>query len=641
MKYDKNSLIGFVLIFFVLIIFNTYFFPKPEMSNSQNVINDKEIATKETDDSNKRKDDKKTLLDSELDSSINQELKYKYGEFAKHTIGKEKIVALENEKIKLLLSSQGGRISSVIVKEGYIPGKTLKTYDQKELKLFDKDSSIFNLEIPLEGRLINTSELFFDIKEYEENRVGMILQVDQNSYIEFLYTLSLDANKGYLIDYDIKLEGLDYLVSRGKRINLQWQMKTPKTEKSAINQNRDTQIFYKEKETGDLEKLSNVKSKNEDLQYGLSWIAFKQQFFSSILINKNQNNFGKGGRLSSINFTDDYLKDTTTNYIKNFSLECDLGYNYQKNQELNFAFYFGPNHYNTLKEYSLIHSDNYQLKNDHDFEDIIPLGYIWFDTLVNKYIVIDLFNFLSKYISNYGLIILLLTLIIKLVLSPLSYKAYLSQAKMKVLKPEIDQITEKYKNKDPMKAQQETMSLYRKAGVNPMGGCLPMLFQFPILIAMFRFFPASFELRQESFLWADDLSSYDSILELGFSIPFYGDHVSLFTLLMTISTILYTRVNTQMATGQMAQMKWIMYLMPILFLGFFNNYASGLTYYYFLANMITYGQQFVMKRMIDEKALLAEIEANKKKPKKKSKFQKKLEELQKKQEQQMKQRKKK
>ena len=185
------------------------------------------------------------------------------------------------------------------------------------------------------------------------------------------------------------------------------------------------------------------------------------------------------------------------------------------------------------------------------------------------------------------------------------------------------------------------MSLYRKAGVNPMGGCLPMLFQFPILIAMFRFFPASFELRQESFLWADDLSSYDSILELGFSIPFYGDHVSLFTLLMTISTILYTRMNTQMATGQMAQMKWIMYLMPILFLGFFNNYASGLTYYYFLANMITYGQQFVMKRMIDEKALLAEIEANKKKPKKKSKFQKKLEELQKKQEQQMKQRKKK
>ena len=243
--------------------------------------------------------------------------------------------------------------------------------------------------------------------------------------------------------------------------------------------------------------------------------------------------------------------------------------------------------------------------------------------------------------SNYGLIILLLTIIIKLALSPFTYKAYLSQAKMKVLKPEIDKITEKHKKKDPMKSQQETMALYRKAGVNPMGGCLPMLVQFPILIAMFRFFPASIELRQKSFLWADDLSSYDSIMTLPWDIPFYGDHVSLFTLLMTISTIMYTRMNSQSMGGQMEQMKWIMYLMPIMFLGFFNNYAAALSYYYFLANIFTFSQQYFMKRFIDEDAILAQLEANKKKPAKpKSKFQKKLEEMQRKQEQQMKNRKK-
>ena len=231
-------------------------------------------------------------------------------------------------------------------------------------------------------------------------------------------------------------------------------------------------------------------------------------------------------------------------------------------------------------------------------------------------------------------------MIIKLGLSPFTYKAFLSQAKMKVLKPEIDNINEKNKGKDQMKIQQETMTLYRKAGVNPMGGCLPMLFQFPILIAMFQFFPASIELRQQSFLWADDLSSYDSIYNLGFSIPFYGDHVSLFTLLMTISTLFYTKMNSSMATGQMAQMKWMMYLMPIMFLGFFNNYAAGLTYYYFLANMFTMTQQYFMNRFIDEDVILAQLEANKKKPAKpKSKFQKKLEEMQKQQERKIKRKK--
>jgi YidC/Oxa1 family membrane protein insertase len=262
---------------------------------------------------------------------------------------------------------------------------------------------------------------------------------------------------------------------------------------------------------------------------------------------------------------------------------------------------------------------------------MIPLGWGIF-RWVNKYAVIPIFNWLDNSITNYGIIILIMTLIIKMVLAPFTLKAYKSQAKMKVLKPEIDKINEKHKDKDPMKAQQETMALYKKTGVNPLGGCIPMLLQMPILFALFRFFPASIELRQKSFLWADDLSSYDSVLNLPFEIPFYGDHVSLFTLLMTVSTILYTRMNSQMSGPQMAQMKWMMYLMPIMFLGFFNNYASGLSYYYFLANMVTFGQQFVMRKyFIDEAAILTQMENNKKKPVKKSKFQKRLEDMAKKQ----------
>jgi YidC/Oxa1 family membrane protein insertase len=378
-----------------------------------------------------------------------------------------------------------------------------------------------------------------------------------------------------------------------------------------------TGIQYQYSADKEVDYLSFTSDDEEKINARLNWVAFKQQFFSAIIIAKD--GFEKPTNLVS-------EKNEKSKYIKDLSAQFELPYLHKTNEQLNFQFYFGPNHYKTLKAYN------------SGFEELIPLGWGIFGW-VNQYIIINIFDFLSKYMSNYGLIILLLTIIIKLALSPFTYKAYLSQAKMKVLKPEIDKITEKHKKKDPMKSQQETMALYRKAGVNPMGGCLPMLFQFPILIAMFRFFPASIELRQKSFLWADDLSSYDSIMSLPWDIPFYGDHVSLFTLLMTVSTIMYTRMNSQSMGGQMEQMKWIMYLMPIMFLGFFNNYAAALSYYYFLANIFTFSQQYFMKRFIDEDALLAQLEANKKKPEKpKSKFQKKLENMQRKQEQQMKKR---
>ena len=600
-NYDKNSLTGFVLMFLILLVFNFYFLPtNEEISEKNDVIPKEEVFTK-----NNEIIDKKEQV-------TNEELEKKYGIFSKSADSEIQNYVLENEKIKVILSNKGGRISSVTIKEG--PNKKkYKTYNGEDLKIFNSDSSLFNLNFST-GISINTSELFFKPTQISDKEITLRLDVDSSHFIDFSYKL----NQDYLVDFDINLIGMNEIVPNELNfMNLQWQMKTPQTEKSKDNQDMYTGIYYQYfADKDDIDYLGYTTSDdNEKIKNKISWVAMQQQFFSSILVAKNGL---KNVELSS-------KKEEFSNYVKDLSAEFEIEYNHDPYEKVEFQFYFGPNHYKQLQSYN------------RNFEKIIPLGWGIFGW-VNKYIIINIFDFLSKYFTNYGLIILLLTIIIKLALSPFTYKAYLSQAKMKVLKPEIDKINEKHKSKDPMKAQQETMSFYRKAGVNPMGGCLPMLFQFPILIAMFRFFPASIELRSEAFLWADDLSAYDSILDLPFEIPFYGDHVSLFTLLMTISTLLYTRMNTQMASGQMAQMKWMMYLMPVMFLGFFNNYAAGLSYYYFLANMFTFSQMFLMKRFVNEGALLQEIEENKKKPRKKSKFQKRLEEMQKMQEQKMKQR---
>jgi YidC/Oxa1 family membrane protein insertase len=601
-KYDKNSLIGFVLMAVILIVFNTFFFPEipqeqaPVTAPTEAIITETQFT--ET-----------TVATPILSNSvISEELKTKYGIFASAAKGTDEFQIIENDKLKITVANKGGRIVSVILKE-------YQTFDSLALDLFDADSSRFNLQFTT-GHNINTADLYF-VAEQNSNTLSMKLKADDSHYVEYLYTLTED----YLIDFDIKFIGMESLIPSGiNYMNLEWQMKTPQTEKSKTNQDMYTGIQYQYSADNEGDYLSFTSTDEDKINARLNWVAFKQQFFSTIFIAKD--GFEKPTHLIS-------TKSEGSKFIKDLAAKFELPYQHKIDEQLSFQFFFGPNHYKTLKAY------------DKGFEELVPLGWGIFGW-VNQYIIINIFDFLSKYFSSYGIIILLLTLIIKIGLAPFTYKAFLSQAKMKVLKPEIDKINDKLKGKDPMKAQQETMGLYRKAGVNPMGGCLPMLFQFPILIAMFRFFPASIELRQESFLWADDLSSYDSIYELGFNIPFYGDHISLFTLLMTVSTLLYTRMNSSMATGQMAQMKWMMYLMPIMFLGFFNNYAAGLSYYYFLANMFTFTQQYFMKIMINEDEILAQLEANKKKPAKpKSKFQKKLEDMQKKQEQQIKGKKKK
>ena len=607
-NYDKNSLTGFVLMAIILIVFNFFFFPEPiEQEISENNI------------SNEVKEDRQVnqnIVTSNIKNNLtsnDENTQLKYGSLAHTANGEIDNYFLENEKLKISICNKGGRINSVIVKEGS-GGKKFSTYDNRELEIFNSDSSSFNLNFST-GISINSKDLFFKVVESSSKKITMRLEISSRNYVDFIYNLGNE----YLVDFDINLVGMNEIIPSSLNfMNLDWQMKTPQTEKSKTNQDMYTGIQYQYLIDKEVDYLSFTKTDEDQINSKISWVAFKQQFFSSILISKN--GFDKPTVLKS-------EKNENSDYIKDLSAKFELPFSHSRNETINFQFFFGPNHYKTLLSYG------------KGFEELVPLGWGIFGW-VNKYVIIEIFDFLSNYIKSYGIIILLLTLIIKLALSPFTYKAYLSQAKMKVLKPEIDKLSEKHKSKDPMKVQQETMGLYRKAGVNPMGGCLPMLFQFPILIAMFRFFPASIELRQESFLWADDLSSYDSIYNLGFEIPFYGDHVSLFTLLMTISTLLYTRMNSQMATGQMAQMKWMMYLMPVMFLGFFNNYAAGLSYYYFLANMFTFSQMYFMKKLVNEDAILTQLEANKKKPKKKSKFQKKLEDMQRKQEEQMRKRKK-
>lgn len=598
-KNDQSSLIGILLIG-ILIFTYPIFFPGNDIDNDKTIDNNQKIQ-EENITKNIEEESTKKVEEENDPKNIEKEV-------SEEKIIEEKEFILENNKIKLIISNYGGEITSARIKNFY----NYKDYDSKrknknhigkDIEIFNNKDSKFKI---IASRNINTDNKVFDVILHDKNKNILTLRKDysENSFIEYKYILKENTN---FLEFEINSSNI-------QDAKIIWDIATPLTEKSKINQQQYTGFYYQEDHSKDVDYTWD-NNEYENIGLNLSWVAFKQQFFSTIIIPENSFNSNTEMKVS-INDQKEYIKD--------LSLRTNLN-----NNKNNFEIYFGPNDYKSLKSYN------------SGYEEIIPLGWSiigW----VNKYIVINIFDILKNKagIQNIGLIILLLTLIIKFVLSPLTYKSYLSQAKMKVLKPEIDKINEKNKGKDPMKTQQETMGLYRKAGVNPLGGCLPMLIQFPILIAMFRFFPASIELRQEAFLWADDLSAYDSIADLPFNIPFYGSHVSLFTLLMTISTLLYTHMNMQMSSAQMPGMKWMMYLMPVMFLGFLNSYASSLSYYYFLANIFTFSQMYLMRKLVDDKAILAQLEANKKKPPKpKSRFQKKLEQMQRDQEKRMKKRK--
>ena len=512
----------------------------------------------------------------------------------------QKFFYLEDDERKIAISNFGGAPENICLKK-------YKTHSQNDLYLFDKQEFKYNISIPTMEGPIATNQLLFTQKSANKNKLVLESKLSEEQSILIAYQLK----ENFILSQQVSLIGFDNIVPRKQGyLTLKMGLQQPLLEQSAKNEREASRILFKYREN---ESIDYITKEDKTLQGEINWISFKQKFFNTTII--AHDNFIDDGSQIKIESPEN---ENNTDWVKKAEAEIYLSYDFNPKESYDMSFYMGPNHYQTLRKQSL------------NLEKMIPLGpsiISW----VNKLAVIPIFNFLSSFFNSFGVIILMLTIILKLVLSPLTFKSYVSMAKMRVLKPEIDAMKEKYGD-NMQKMQQEQMKLYKKAGASPFGGCLPLLIQMPILFAMFRFFPSSIELRQETLWWCKDLSTYDSILDLGFEIPFYGDHVSLFTLLMTISTLIYTRLNNSMS-GATGQMKVISYIMPIMFLGFFNNYPAALSFYYFLANMITFGQNALIKRFfVDENKIKKQIEANKKKvgPVKKSRFQKKIEEMAKK-----------
>ena len=520
------------------------------------------------------------------------------------------IVAIANNQVRIEFTTKGAQPYSVDVKD-------YRRYDSTALMLIPAGASELNFNI-YAGESLDTKDFVFDIAELNDTSVVMRLPFANGGYIQQKYTLGQDS---YMLRNELSFVGMDAIIPRKvSSMDLSWKADIPRLEKGYKNEKQYSRIDYYIDGDKSPEDIGNGKNATKSLEAGFQWVAFQQQFFSAILT-------APQGFESGDLALDYYEEDDASHNLMACSAKMRTPLNINGNTTIPFDFYFGPNHFKTLKAY------------DRKYEKIIPLGG-WLVGWISRFFIIPCFDFLGRFISNYGIVILLMTLLLKIVVSPLTIKSYMSSAKMSALKPEIDKINEKYpKEEDMMKKQQATMELYKRAGVSPMGGCLPMLLQFPILWAMFRFFPASIELRQKSFLWADDLSAYDSVLDFGFNIPLFGDHLSLFALLMAVSMFLYSKMtSSQMSNDpQMAPMKFMsVWLMPIMMLFICNNLSSGLSYYYLLSNLLTMVQTFVIKKwVVKPEKILAKIEESKGKPIQKSKWQLKLEQAQKMQEAQL------
>ncbi|HJC17753.1 MAG TPA: membrane protein insertase YidC [Candidatus Alistipes stercorigallinarum] len=541
--------------------------------------------------------------------------------------GEERIITLENDVMTVRFSTRGGQVAGVTLKDytRYAPRG-----ERNELvELFDPSTASFDLSFYVRNGLnnveVNTMDYLFEAQPVVRTDDGaqlltMRLAVAADAWLQYEYRIYdvQTPERDYLVDFDVRLVNMAPQMANQTSIGITWSNSSYQNEKGFKNENMYTTLSYRFPGESSIEDLGmSEKDKSKKVSTAVNWVAFKQQYFSSVFIAPEN--------LSYAEMSFDTAEEGSE-LLKDFSLQTAVPYTPQT-EGYDFSFYFGPNKYAILKKVADAEGESLHL------ERLIPLGWGIFGW-VNRWCVIPVFDFLRNYIPNFGIIILILAVLIKLVISPLTYKSYVSTAKMRVIKPEVDELAKKYpKQEDAMKRQQATMELYRKAGINPMGGCIPMLIQLPILVAMFRFFPASIELRGQSFLWADDLSSYDSVLNLPFSIPFYGEHVSLFALLMAVALFVFSYVNYQQTASsqpQMAGMKFMMvYLMPVMMLLWFNSYASGLCFYYFLSNLITIGQTFFIRRMIDDEKIHAIMKANAAKHNngKKSRFQQRYEEL--------------
>ncbi len=618
---DKNTVIGFLLIGIVLFAFTWFNQPSPEQLEAQRRYQDSIAQVESTRQLQQQADERQNAivqesLDNLPDSVREVQMQNAYGVFASAMQGTEEKVKLENDLVELHISSKGGHLAYARLKE-YV------TYDSLPLILFDERDMKFGFTmVTATNRVVNTSDLYFTpIKGSDPNTVTMRLNVGEGGYLDFVYSL---RPGDYMIDYTIQSNGLNGILSPSTNaLDLVWEQDIRQQEKGRKYEDQHTALYYKFL-ADDVEKLSEVKDQSERVSNRLKWIAYKDKFFATVLISND--GFEATALESKLLTADGYLKrlKTTT------SVPFDL----QGRETTSFIYYLGPTSYAHLRSYDKGVPSNEQL----ELEKLVPMGGSFFRA-INQYFIIPIFDFLGKFISNYGLLIFLLTLAVKLVLFPLTYKSYMSSAKMRVLRPQVEAINEKYPGQDKaMERQKATMELYSRAGASPMSGCLPMLLQFPILIALYNFFPSAIELRQESFLWANDLSTYDAVISWDTYIPlvsqYFGNHISLFCLLMTIVNIAYTKFNMDMTnTGQqqMPGMKMMMYLMPLMFLFIFNQSPAALSYYFLVSTLITIVQTLSFRFLINEDKLLAKLEANKKKPQKKSGFMKRLEEAQKQQ----------
>lgn len=613
-KFDFNTIIGFGLIF-IIILWMMYNGQK----TSQNEQLEKARITKDSIQKAKQTAPKNEVViasDSTVtDSTKIKQLQGTLGSFAYSSTlpsAKENFTTLENEFVRLKIANKGGYVVEAILKKF----EKFKKNSGQLVELIKDNNASFNLQLQTkDNRVLNTKDLFFEptLTKVGENQIlSMKLKAGVNEYLEYKYVLA--PNK-YLVDFDIQTRGLNTILDTSKAIDLQWDLKSYRNERSISYENRYAEIYFEyEDEKIDYVAQGNDKEENPEKA---TFIAYKQHFFTSILLTKTP---FQNAKLYSNDLVKDEKKDTI--FTKQYKATIPLAFT---NGELDYKmnWYYGPTDYNTLKNY------------DRNLEKIVPLGWGVFGW-INKFIFIPLFGFLSSFMGL-GIAIIIFTILIKIAMSPITFKSFLSQAKMKVLRPEITEIGEKFK-KDPMKKQQETMKLYNKAGVNPMAGCIPALIQIPFMYASFQFFPSAFELRQKGFLWADDLSSFDEIFKLPIHIPLYGDHVSLFPILAAIAIFFYMKMTSgDQAMAQPQQdgmpdmakiMKVMIYVSPVMMLIFFNSYGSGLSLYNFISNLITIGIMLVIKKyFIDSEKIHAQIQENKSKPKTESKFQKKMREM--------------
>lgn len=615
-KFDIKSIIGFVLIFGIM-VWIMY----------QNQPSEKELAEKKAKQEQIDREAKNqeaaakavttTVADSTVaDTAQLEKLKGTLGNFAYSATlpsAKNDFTTIENNLLSLKIANKGG----------YIVDATVKNYEQFEkgsgslVKIIKDNNASLNLKLQTQdNRSLDTKNLFFEptlTKEGQNQVLTMRLKSSASSFLEYRYVLKPNE---YMLDFSIRTQGMNSVLNTSKPLDLEWNLKTYRNEKSVTYENRYAEIVF-EYENGK-DDYTGQSGLSEENPADVTYVAFKQHFFTSILLTDTPFTSAK---LTSENLVKDEKIDTV--FTKQFKAVLPLAF---KGGEVNYNmnWYYGPADYKILNDYK------------RNLDEVIPLGWGIFGW-INRYVFIPTYDFLSSFIGSFGIVIIVFTILVRLVMSPVTYKSYLSQAKMKVLRPEIAELGEKFKN-DPMKKQQETMKLYNKAGVNPMAGCLPALMQIPVFYALFQFFPSAIDLRQKSFLWANDLSSFDAVINLPFYIPFYGNHVSLFPILASIAIFFYMKMTTgdqQMSAPQQEGMpdmgkimKVMIYISPLMMLFFFNNYASGLSLYYFISNTITIGIMLVIKNyIVDEKKIHAQIQENKAKPKAEGKFQKKMREM--------------